>query len=85
MTTVKVKEILLLILVVEAYRLDRYDNSNRCCPFFSGWVVEAYRLDRYDNKPQPKRNLPVFVVEAYRLDRYDNYTVVIDNPNSTKL
>ena len=36
-------------IVVEAYRLDRYDNyptwSHR-----SAWkVVEAYRLDRYDN------------------------------------
>ena len=36
--------------VVEAYRLDRYDNiSSACgrCPVAS--VVEAYRLDRYDN------------------------------------
>ena len=38
------------LYVVEAYRLDRYDN-------FHSWkdrshaefVVEAYRLDRYDN------------------------------------
>ncbi len=36
--------------VVEAYRLDRYDNSplHRSNRFLS--VVEAYRLDRYDNE-----------------------------------
>ena len=38
------------ISVVEAYRLDRYDNlklvSNEVLPEA---VVEAYRLDRYDN------------------------------------
>ena len=37
------------LYVVEAYRLDRYDNlvspHGRLC----GRVVEAYRLDRYDN------------------------------------
>ena len=35
--------------VVEAYRLDRYDNSVwKNIPL--DWnVVEAYRLDRYDN------------------------------------
>ncbi len=35
--------------VVEAYRLDRYDNLIMfCAPYFES-VVEAYRLDRYDN------------------------------------
>ena len=36
-------------LVVEAYRLDRYDNSNASTKQASFFVVEAYRLDRYDN------------------------------------
>ena len=36
------------IRVVEAYRLDRYDNV--CvCVCVCVVVVEAYRLDRYDN------------------------------------
>ena len=36
-------------LVVEAYRLDRYDNDNLAQPLAGETVVEAYRLDRYDN------------------------------------
>jgi len=40
MTTVAC-HVVYFVIVVEAYRLDRYDN-------FAG-VVEAYRLDRYDN------------------------------------
>ena len=35
--------------VVEAYRLDRYDNSKGATSVSRGNVVEAYRLDRYDN------------------------------------
>ena len=38
-----------LLIVVEAYRLDRYDNSRAPCGGMAGVVVEAYRLDRYDN------------------------------------
>ena len=37
------------IWVVEAYRLDRYDNQFMILPEFASGVVEAYRLDRYDN------------------------------------
>ena len=36
-------------LVVEAYRLDRYDNIEREGYCQNSRVVEAYRLDRYDN------------------------------------
>ena len=40
----------LLPLVVEAYRLDRYDNILfNLNIVFMIVVVEAYRLDRYDN------------------------------------
>ena len=35
--------------VVEAYRLDRYDNANELIALHAVIVVEAYRLDRYDN------------------------------------
>ena len=35
--------------VVEAYRLDRYDNSFLIPSPVNVIVVEAYRLDRYDN------------------------------------
>ena len=36
--------------VVEAYRLDRYDNNTSVITGHLGFmVVEAYRLDRYDN------------------------------------
>ena len=35
--------------VVEAYRLDRYDNTVSLSFRRSTVVVEAYRLDRYDN------------------------------------
>ena len=37
--------------VVEAYRLDRYDNFLADDNLCEGAVVEAYRLDRYDNFP----------------------------------
>ena len=36
-------------IVVEAYRLDRYDNFALANSSWSTTVVEAYRLDRYDN------------------------------------
>ena len=36
-------------MVVEAYRLDRYDNLGFAVPNENVRVVEAYRLDRYDN------------------------------------
>ena len=35
--------------VVEAYRLDRYDNLEGRNDHLTILVVEAYRLDRYDN------------------------------------
>ena len=35
--------------VVEAYRLDRYDNLGAGFVVSGFTVVEAYRLDRYDN------------------------------------
>ena len=35
--------------VVEAYRLDRYDNQSQEAEYSFFNVVEAYRLDRYDN------------------------------------
>ena len=35
--------------VVEAYRLDRYDNIGVSTAEVVSLVVEAYRLDRYDN------------------------------------
>ena len=63
-------------LVVEAYRLDRYDNL---LSFFRRRfyrVVEAYRLDRYDNFcTKPDSDKVAEVVEAYRLDRYDNFFI----------
>ena len=37
------------VQVVEAYRLDRYDNLNLPSLTILVSVVEAYRLDRYDN------------------------------------
>ncbi len=40
---------LLLVEVVEAYRLDRYDNMSLTEHLDAKEVVEAYRLDRYDN------------------------------------
>ena len=36
-------------VVVEAYRLDRYDNTQTMQSSVGITVVEAYRLDRYDN------------------------------------
>ena len=36
-------------VVVEAYRLDRYDNPSYSFFPWNPSVVEAYRLDRYDN------------------------------------
>ena len=59
--------------VVEAYRLDRYDNLSRTRrPISTERVVEAYRLDRYDNFDHSTTLRTIHVVEAYRLDRYDN-------------
>ena len=49
MTTWNTGTLRLRVPVVEAYRLDRYDNTihnNMSC---NAGVVEAYRLDRYDN------------------------------------
>ena len=71
--------------VVEAYRLDRYDNTLAEALHHWTKVVEAYRLDRYDNpffdtaEPEP------FVVEAYRLDRYDNFPCCISTFKSVLL
>ena len=61
--------------VVEAYRLDRYDNFGDDDVAGHNIVVEAYRLDRYDNYRLLLliENL-ITVVEAYRLDRYDNFS-----------
>ena len=58
--------------VVEAYRLDRYDNFLRYGLCASWLIVEAYRLDRYDNSKWLFTCPHLTVVEAYRLDRYDN-------------
>ena len=58
--------------VVEAYRLDRYDNRNVHVLGSNCGVVEAYRLDRYDNVRIFIFCICICVVEAYRLDRYDN-------------
>ena len=45
------------MLVVEAYRLDRYDNALiRSLSLRDLYVVEAYRLDRYDNIRQSEQN-----------------------------
>ena len=49
MTTLRVTVYECLLRVVEAYRLDRYDNINRIVLVNTTLVVEAYRLDRYDN------------------------------------
>ena len=59
-------------VVVEAYRLDRYDNSFERNEHDLFDVVEAYRLDRYDNSVNTCSEHGYCVVEAYRLDRYDN-------------
>ena len=40
---------ILCVIVVEAYRLDRYDNRVSHSWAVNKGVVEAYRLDRYDN------------------------------------
>ena len=52
MTTDNSVQILDLSHVVEAYRLDRYDNNNITAILLTKDVVEAYRLDRYDNTTQ---------------------------------
>ena len=62
----------MLVSVVEAYRLDRYDNSVIILVTKPNRVVEAYRLDRYDNMCSLRTEHCCYVVEAYRLDRYDN-------------
>ena len=49
MTTSVIVFLLPRCFVVEAYRLDRYDNIYFSNGYFTGTVVEAYRLDRYDN------------------------------------
>ena len=72
MTTGAVEHCVPLQLVVEAYRLDRYDNFSTCVPVRVAVVVEAYRLDRYDNFYVISPLVLAVVVEAYRLDRYDN-------------
>ena len=61
-----------LVTVVEAYRLDRYDNFVERTFDNVNCVVEAYRLDRYDNFLLTAVRRLEHVVEAYRLDRYDN-------------
>ncbi len=54
MTTLVEADGLAASLVVEAYRLDRYDNSSlRQIKGNCDAVVEAYRLDRYDNLKRP--------------------------------
>ena len=59
--------------VVEAYRLERYDNFyHQFLEENNHLVVEAYRLERYDNKHGDDQAFCCRVVEAYRLDRYDN-------------
>ena len=64
--------------VVEAYRLDRYDNLWLWCRRKNRSVVEAYRLDRYDNSSYCSMNTCLIVVEAYRLDRYDNFSGAVE-------
>ena len=49
MTTSNVETRELTRYVVEAYRLDRYDNLLASLTELYFAVVEAYRLDRYDN------------------------------------
>ena len=49
MTTQTIVVAIPLVSVVEAYRLDRYDNSDVFRRLRFQHVVEAYRLDRYDN------------------------------------
>ena len=49
MTTIALAHFRLADGVVEAYRLDRYDNLEQWCCLPYRQVVEAYRLDRYDN------------------------------------
>ena len=74
MTTQKLPKTLRHKTVVEAYRLDRYDNVIVFRNLFQHLVVEAYRLDRYDNFVCAKLYVFEWVVEAYRLDRYDNFS-----------
>ncbi len=49
MTTYFSSFVLPMPMVVEAYRLDRYDNTILLFSASQIVVVEAYRLDRYDN------------------------------------
>ena len=49
MTTSSISQNLCLILVVEAYRLGKYDNSVDLLAAVVKQVVEAYRLGKYDN------------------------------------
>ena len=66
-----------LVVVVEAYRLDRYDNCGTILDHWENIVVEAYRLDRYDNIDIVCGQRRYIVVEAYRLDRYDNFILCL--------
>ena len=72
MTTSILSWLCWIAFVVEAYRLDRYDNIWSLCKVVENQVVEAYRLDRYDNIGISNCSTLIKVVEAYRLDRYDN-------------
>ena len=58
MTTFNSPGLLWISSVVEAYRLDRYDNLYMGTMSKAKSVVEAYRLDRYDNFA--RRTTPVF-------------------------
>ena len=49
MTTLSAVFAVFELSVVEAYRLDRYDNFQVFFSVGRRQVVEAYRLDRYDN------------------------------------
>ena len=70
--------------VVEAYRLDKYDNIEEAVQeTYPPWVVEAYRLDKYDNIWSNLRYISVQVVEAYRLDKYDNF-ILLETVNMKK-
>ena len=61
-----------LLFVLEAYRLDRYENCYFLAVGRNQLVLEAYRLDRYENCPSILLRELWLVLEAYRLDRYEN-------------
>ena len=62
-------------LVVEAYRLGKYDNFSSLSVSVRTCVVEAYGLGKYDNLRVHNHCVSVAVVEAYRLGKYDNFTL----------